>query len=103
MIARTWRGRATAGNAGAYARHFEANVLPELRRLTGHRGAFLLRREVEGGVEFVALTLWESPHSIKAFAGDDISRAHVEPHARAVLSEFDEHADHYEVAVSSSF
>ena len=102
MIARTWRGRATAANAGAYARHFEVNVLPELKSLAGHRGASLLRRDVDGHVEFLALTLWASRDSIRAFAGPDISRAHVEPQARAVLSDFDEHADHYEVVVSSA-
>ena len=102
MIARTWRGRGTAAKAGAYARHFEDNVLPELQGLAGHCGAFLLRREMGGTTEFLAVTLWESRGSIKGFAGDDISHAHVEPQARAVLSDFDDHAEHYEVVVSSS-
>lgn len=101
MIARTWGGRATAANAGAYARHFENNVLPELKRLAGHRGAYLLRRESGGKVEFTAVTFWESRDSIKAFAGDDISKAHVEPEGRAALTDFDAQADHYEVVVSS--
>ncbi len=102
MIARTWRGRATAANAGAYARHFEVNVVPELKRLAGHRGASLLRRDVDGRVEFLAVTLWDSRASIEAFAGQDISKAHVEPEGRAVLSDFDQFADHYEVVVSSA-
>ncbi|HZP98011.1 MAG TPA: antibiotic biosynthesis monooxygenase [Reyranella sp.] len=102
MIARIWRGRATAAKAGAYARHFEITVLPELKRLAGHRGAYLLRREEGGQVEFTAVTLWQSRDSIRAFAGDDISKAHVEPEGRAALSEFDAHADHYEVVISSA-
>jgi len=100
MIARTWRGRATSNNADAYERHFVGNVLPELKELTGNRGNWLLKREVDGNVEFLALTVWESRDSIRAFAGENISKAHVEPQARAVLSAFDEHADHYEIAVS---
>jgi heme-degrading monooxygenase HmoA len=102
MIARTWRGRATAQHAQAYERHFTDNVLPELKDLAGNRGNWLLRRNLDGEVEFVALTLWDSRDSIKAFAGGDIAKAHIEPQARAVLASFDEHADHYEVAVSPS-
>jgi heme-degrading monooxygenase HmoA len=98
MIARTWRGRATAANAPAYVKHFTETVVPQLKILPGHRGAWLMQREVAGAVELVALTLWESRTAIEAFAGHDIGRAHVEPAARAVLSSFDDFAEHYEVA-----
>ena len=47
------------------------------------------------------MTLWDSLDAIKAFAGDDIGTAIVEPEARAVLSDFDSFADHYEVAFRS--
>ena len=102
MIARTWRGTATVANADAYARHFRDNVAPQLQTLAGNRGAFLLRREAAGRTEFVALTFWNSREAVRAFAGDDIGKAHIEPQARAVLAEFDEQADHYEVAFSFS-
>ena len=98
MIARTWRGRATAANASVYVRHFTETVVPQLKALPGHCGAWLMQRPLDGEVELVALTLWESRAAIEAFAGEDISRAHVEPQARAVLASFDDFADHYEVA-----
>ena len=99
MIARLWRGRAAdAAKADAYVRHFTGTVTAELKDLAGHRGVWLLRREVDGGMEFLAVTLWESHQSIEAFTGPDISRSVVEPEARAVLSTFDEFATHYEVA-----
>lgn len=98
MIARTWRGRATAANAPAYVKHFTETVAPQLAALPGHRGAYLLRRETGDEVELIALTLWESRAAIEAFAGNDIGRAHVEPQARAVLKAFDDFAEHYEVA-----
>ena len=101
MIARLWRGRAKGANAAAYLRHFTETVTPELKTLSGHRGAWLLRREVEGETEFLALTLWESLDAIKAFAGDAVETAIVEPEARAVLSDFDAAARHYEVAFKS--
>ena len=97
MIARTWRGRATAANAPAYVKHFTETVVPQLKALPGHRGAWLMRREVGGEVELVALTLWESRAAIEAFAGPDIGRAHVEPAAHAVLASFDDRAEHYEI------
>ena len=102
MIARLWRGcAADAAAAEAYVRHFTETVSAELKDLAGHRGAWLLRREVDGRTEFVAWTLWETRQSIEAFTGPDISRAVVEPEARAVLSTFDDYATHYDVAFKS--
>ena len=98
MIARLWRGQATNAQADAYFRHVTGTVFPSLKDLAGHRGAWLLRRQAEGQTEFLALTLWESLDSIRAFAGDDIATAIVEPEARAVLADFDNFARHYEVA-----
>jgi heme-degrading monooxygenase HmoA len=98
MIVRTWRGQATHANADAYFHHVTETVFPSLKALAGHRGAWLLRCEVDGRTEFLALTLWESLEAIEAFAGRDIDTAIVEPEARAVLAEFDEFARHYEVA-----
>ena len=102
MIARQWCGRAADdAKADAYVRHFTGTVTAELRGLSGHCGAWLLRREVDGGTEFITLTLWESRQSIEAFTGPDISKSVVEPEARAVLAEFDDFATHYEVAFKS--
>jgi heme-degrading monooxygenase HmoA len=101
MIARIWRGRATDAKADDYHRHFTSDVVPNLERIAGHKGAYLLRREVEGGVEFLAVTLWDSLATIKAFSGPDPERAHIEPAGRAALSDFDEFARNYEVVVST--
>jgi heme-degrading monooxygenase HmoA len=99
MIARLWRGQtATAANAEAYFQHLSGAVFPSLKDLAGHRGAWILRREVDGRCEFLAVTLWETRQAIEAFAGADIDKAIVEPEGRAVLAEFDDFARHYEVA-----
>ena len=99
MIARQWRGWADdAAKADAYVRFFTGTVSAELKDLAGHRGAWLLRREVDGRTEFIAWTLWETRQSIEAFTGLDISKSVVEPEARAVLSAFDDFATHYDVA-----
>ncbi len=98
MIVRLWRGQATDANADAYCHHVTETVFPSLKTLSGHHGAWLLRREADGHTEFLAITLWESLEAIQAFAGGDIGMAIVEPGARAVLSDFDDFARHYEVA-----
>jgi len=97
MIARTWRGVAAAATADAYQRHFTAEIVPNLRRLAGHKGAWLLRRETGEGVEFVAVTLWDSLESVKRFSGADPDAAHIEPAGRAALVDFDTFARHYAV------
>jgi len=101
MIARTWSAQATPEKAGDYARHFATHVAPHLHTIAGHRGAYLLRREVDGRIEFTALTLWDSIDTIKRFSGDDPTVAIVEPEGRAALTSFDPVARHYEVAHSS--
>ena len=101
MIARTWRGQATTKNAEGYYRHFTANVAPHLKGIAGHRGAYLLRREIDGQVEFVAVTLWDSIETVKKFAGSNPDVAVVEPEARAVLSQCDDFVRHYAVAYRS--
>jgi heme-degrading monooxygenase HmoA len=97
MIARLWRGRALNANAHRYHAHFTESVSSALRGIDGYRGARLLRREENGTTEFLAVTFWESREHVRAFAGDDIDKAVVEPAARAVLSDFDDFVSHYEI------
>lgn len=101
MIARTWRGRATAAKAEDYFRHFTAEVVPNLRAIAGHKGACLLRRDVDGDVEFVAVTLWDSIETIRKFVGPDPQTAHIEPQGRAALADFDEFARNYEIVCNT--
>jgi heme-degrading monooxygenase HmoA len=101
MIARIWRGKATSADADAYHRHVTTDVFPKLTNLPGHRGAYLLRREIDDHVEFLAATLWDSMEVIKKFAGNDPNTAVVAPEARAVLTEFDDFATHYDVVYGS--
>jgi heme-degrading monooxygenase HmoA len=97
-VARVWRGVASAGpDAEAYLDHLTRDVLPLLEQIGGHRGAQVLRRAHEGGIEFVVITFWDSMDAIRAFAGEEPDRAVVEPAARAVLRDFEETVTHYEV------
>lgn len=97
MIIREWRGRADPARAEAYPKHFRDNVVPELRHVPGFLGAHLARRSLDGGLEYIVLTRWQSMESIKAFAGNEIDKAVVEPGAVAALIDFDDFVRHYEV------
>ena len=97
MIVRTWRGRADAKSADAYPSHFRRNVLPELRGIAGFQGATLMRHDTGEAIEYLVMTRWASMDAIRAFAGDDVSQAVVEPEAVAALTSFDKTVRHYEV------
>jgi heme-degrading monooxygenase HmoA len=97
MVIREWRGRASPTTAHAYPAHFRSNVLPELHHVPGFQGAYLAQHLVDGTIEFVVLTHWESANAIRRFAGNDIAKAVVEPGAVAALVDFDATVRHYEV------
>ena len=97
MIVRAWRGYASLARSDAYSRHLLGTVRPKLERLPGFRGLYLLSRRLPTEVEYEVLTIWDSMDAIRAFAGDDLARAVVEPEAAAVLTRFDQEVRHYEV------
>jgi len=76
---------------------FRRSLLPALAKLDGFLGAQLLRTEAPEGLEFLVLTRWRSMAAIRAFAGDQVERAVVEPEAAAALVRYDETVRHYEV------
>jgi heme-degrading monooxygenase HmoA len=104
VIIRSFHATATAEGADAYRAHFVRSVLPDLERIEGYRGAYLLRRNHDDGddqVELQVLTLWDSLEAISGFTGKDLDRAVVEPHAQAVLSTYDTTVTHHAVVVDT--
>ncbi len=99
MIIRSWHAVATAEGADAYREHFSNSVLPELQRIDGYRGAYLLRRDRDGHVELQVLTLWDSLEAIARFAGASLENAVVEPVAQAALTSYDATVTHHTVIV----
>jgi heme-degrading monooxygenase HmoA len=99
MISRIWHGWTTPGNADVYEALLNEEIFVgiEERRIRGFRGIQLLRRDVGDEVEFVTIIRFESLDAVIEFAGDDYEVAVVPSAARAVLSHFDERAQHYEI------
>jgi hypothetical protein len=99
MISRVWHGWTTAANADAYEALLKNEIFVGIqnRQIAGYRGIQLLRRDLEGEVEFVTIMWFESLAAGRAFAGKDYEVAVVPPKARVVLSRFDARSQHYEV------
>ncbi len=101
MIARHWRGWTAPENADAYQDLLSGTVLPELKRISGYRGGYVLRRDVADEVEFVVVNLFDSIAAVQQFAGSDYAIAQFEPEARRLLARVEPLASHYEVCVST--
>ena len=88
--------------AGAYEQLLRTDILPGIaaKGLPGYHGAHLLRRELDGEVEFLTILWFESLDGVRALAGDDYEVAYVPPQARAVLSRFDAKSQHYETLLT---
>jgi heme-degrading monooxygenase HmoA len=98
-IARVWTGKATRDGAAAYVAYFKRVVLPELAAVAGYRGARLEQREIEGTMEIVVVSEWESLDVIRGFAGDDIDQAVVHDEAAALLTDYERTVRHFEIVV----
>jgi heme-degrading monooxygenase HmoA len=101
VLVRSWSARATPEGAESYRRHFEDEVQPRLRGVSGQLGALLLRRDHEHEAELVVLTFWESLDAMREFAGADTKTAVVAPEARAVLKDYDHEVRILEVLVDA--
>ena len=100
MIARIWRARALEQNAQIYKKHFRGEVVHKLADIPGFRSAELLCRQEDGVVDLLVQTRWDSMEAVRKFAGESYEQAVVEPAARAVLLDFDDKVQHFEVFAS---
>jgi hypothetical protein len=101
MISRIWYGWTTAANADRYEALLRNEIFQGIRNrhIPGLEGLQMLRRPVGDEVEFVTIMRFQSLDAVREFAGEDYEVAVVPPMARAVLSRFDDRAQHYEVRI----
>jgi len=96
-VVRSWKGSTTTSHADQYLAHVTTAVFPRLRRIPGFLSGRVLRRSMNDRTEFLVMTEWSSLDAIRAFAGNTIEKAVIDPLARAWLSDADEAVSHYEV------
>jgi len=97
MIARIWHGYTKPEHADAYEALLKPEVLPGISRVSGYRGAHLLRRLAGDEVEFITVLFWDSIDDIRAVAGPDYETAVIPEERRRYLSRYDARAAHYDV------
>src|SRR6187397_1546033 len=98
MITRLWRGWTARADADAYERFLLGELFPAMGGIAGFRGADVLRRPDGDEVAFVTLTRFDALDAIRAFAGDAYETPVLEPQALALLSHYDERAQHFETS-----
>ncbi|MDQ7250985.1 antibiotic biosynthesis monooxygenase family protein [Dongia sedimenti] len=96
-IARIWSCRADPKDPDAYPRHFRDKVLPELDTIPGFLGAMLMRRDLDGAIEYTVLTRWVSLDVIRRFTGRDVNAAVVHPDIAVALIDYDQTVTHSEI------
>lgn len=101
MIARHWRGWTKHEDANAYEGLLKNKILPELKKIKGYRGGYILRSDAKEESEFVVVNLFDSLDSVCEFAGKDYAVPVFEPEAKRLLTRFDAIANHYEVRVDT--
>jgi heme-degrading monooxygenase HmoA len=96
MIARIWRGITRTEDAPAYLDYLELTGVSECRATPGNRGVYIFQHPAAEGTRFVFLSLWEDEAAVRAFAGEDISRAVYYPEDRRFLLELEPTVEHFE-------
>ena len=102
MLARTWSGRAPAAKADAYFEFLKETGIKDYLATPGNRGVLVLRKVLGDEAEFLLVSFWESETAIRAFAGEDMEKAHYYPADKDYLLNFAPTADHYDVLFQSS-
>jgi heme-degrading monooxygenase HmoA len=100
MIARVWKGWTKAEDADAYEKLLREVVYPQLRKLNGCKGGYILRQDGKDETEFVTVNFFESLEAVKAFAGPEYEIPVFEQEARRLLSRVEPIAHHYDVRES---
>lgn len=101
MIVRHWHGVTMAPDAEAYTRYLDRTGVADYQAVPGNRGVIVLRRIEGDRAHFDILSFWDSLEAVRAFAGDDVTRARYYPEDDAYLLEREPSVTHHEVAIAT--
>jgi heme-degrading monooxygenase HmoA len=93
-----WRGWVATDGAAEYVDYINRTGMAEYRQTPGNIDAQMWTRDLgDGRTEVLTLSWWESLEAIKAFAGEDVSRAVFYPEDDDFLVGREESVTHYTV------
>lgn len=105
MISRIWHGYTSKQDAEAYENLLKEEIFVgiENKQVRGYKGIQLLRRDLEGEVEFTTIMWFDNIESVIQFAGEDYETAYVPAKARKILARFDDKSIHCELRHSLQY
>jgi hypothetical protein len=104
-IARIWRGYTSVQNAPKLGEILRDKAIPsiEKNRPRGLKGIELFSLKNDDEVMFTTIMYFDSIESVKAFAGEDYSRAHIDPAIEHLLKRFDHVVEHHAIEESKAW
>ena len=96
-VARMWRGEVPVPRADEYEAYLRAEGLGKLRAIPGNLGVQTFRRTVGDREEFVVISYWPDEATIRAYAGQDVTRARLMPRDPEFLINPEPHVRHYRI------
>jgi heme-degrading monooxygenase HmoA len=94
-IARVWHGQVAAARGDEYERYLYDSGIKALRRTKGNLGAQMFRRAVGDRADFVVISYWPSEESIRAWAGENLTKTRLMPRDREFLIDPELEVKHY--------
>jgi heme-degrading monooxygenase HmoA len=96
MITRIWHGKTKTEVADEYREFVIATGIIDYKSTRGNRGAQIWQRR-EGDITHIwTVSWWDDYESIRAFAGDDVEKAHYYDEDKKYLLEFEPNVIHCE-------
>lgn len=96
-VARMWRGEVPLARADEYEQYLKSAGVAKLRSIPGNLGVDTFRRTVGDREEFVVISYWPSEETIRAYAGEDVTKARLLPRDPEFLIEPEPRVRHYQI------
>jgi heme-degrading monooxygenase HmoA len=97
MIERHWKGVAKREKAKEYVEHLQNDTFKQLTNINGFISAKILERDLDKGIEFLIITVWESVDAIKQFSGSNIEMAVVPEQVHEMMLTYGNTVQHYKI------
>lgn len=104
-IVRIWRGWTALENAPALEKILRNEAIPsiEANKPDGLQAINLLTLPLENSVQFTTIMYFNSIESVKQFAGENYTQAHIDPVVAPLIVKFDKVAEHHTLTESRNW
>lgn len=104
-IARIWRGWTSPQNASKLEHILRNEAIPsiEKNKPSGLKGIELLTLDTGNEVMFTTIMYFESIEAVRAFAGEEYSKAHIDPAVKPLLTKYDQVVEHHTIKESRTW